>query len=92
MIVRILGEGQYDVPDEALATLNEHDAAVEASIAAGDETAFTAALAALLGSVRSVASLHPSDSLDESDVILPPGDATIDQVREMLDDDGMIPD
>ena len=44
MIVRILGEGQYDL-----------------------------------------------DSLDESDLILPPPDATIDEVRELLGDDGLIP-
>ena len=44
MIVRILGEGQYDVADEALDRLNELDAAVEAAVEAGDETAFAAAL------------------------------------------------
>ena len=32
MIVRILGEGQFDVPDDALPDLNELDAAVEAAI------------------------------------------------------------
>jgi hypothetical protein len=34
---------------------------------------------------------HAADSLDESDLILPPADATIDQVREMLSEDGLIP-
>ena len=32
MIVRILGEGQYDVPDDALDRLNELDPAVVASV------------------------------------------------------------
>jgi hypothetical protein len=91
MIVRILSEGQYDVPDDAVASLNEHDAALEAAVGAGDEAAFAAALAALLGVVRSVATLHAVESLDESDVILPPGDATLAEVRDMLDDDGLIP-
>ena len=57
MIVRILGEGQYDVPEEALATLNEHDAVVEAAVGAGAAAAFSTALAALLGAVRSVANV-----------------------------------
>mgnify|MGYP003297214876 CR=1 FL=1 len=91
MIVRILGEGQYDVSDEALPGLNELDSAVEKAVEAGDSSAFRTALAALLDSVRSVGAAHAADSLDESDLILPPSDATIDEVRELLDDDGLIP-
>ena len=93
MIIRILGEGQYDVADQALDLLNELDAALEAAVDAGDEAAFPAALGELLDGVRSVGVAHPVDSLDESDMILPPGDATIDQVRAMLDEseEGLIP-
>ncbi len=91
MIVRILGEGQYDVADDVVAALNERDAAVEAAIAADDEAAFASALAALLGAVRSAGTLHAVDSLDESDAILPPGDASLAEVKAMLDDDGLIP-
>jgi hypothetical protein len=91
MIVRILGEGQYDVSDEALPSLNELDSTVEKSVETGDVDAFTAALHALLEGVRTVGVPHPTDSLDESDLILPPSDATIDEVRELLSDDGLIP-
>lgn len=91
MIIRILGEGQFDVPDTLLGRLNELDGAVEAAVEAGDETAFTAALGELLAEVRGVASPHAIDTLDESDLILPPADATLAEVREMLQDDGLIP-
>ena len=93
MIIRILGEGQYDVADHALDRLNELDTALEAAVDAGDETAFPAALAGLLDGVRSVGVAHAADSLDESDMILPPADATIDEVRALLDEsaDGLIP-
>lgn len=91
MIVRILGEGQYDVSDGALDRLNALDAAVEAAIEAGDEAAFETALAGLLDGVRSAGVPRAVDALDESDLILPPADATIDEVRELLDDDGLIP-
>ena len=91
MIVRILGEGQYDVSDEALERLNELDAAVEAAVESGDVDAFGAALAALLDGVRTVGVPRDAESLDESDLILPPADATIDDVRELLSDDGLIP-
>ena len=91
MIVRILGEGQYDLSDEALPRLNELDAAVEAAVEASDEAAFETALAALLDGVRTAGVPHPADALDESDLILPPADATIDEVRELLGDEGLIP-
>jgi hypothetical protein len=91
MIVRILGEGQLDVPESALDRLNELDAAVEAAVESADEAAFATALTALLEGVREVGTAHPADALDESDMILPPADATIDEVRAMLSDDGLIP-
>jgi hypothetical protein len=91
MIIRILAEGQYDVADHALDRLNELDATLEAAVDAGDEAAFSAALTELLGGVRSAGVAHAADSLDESDLILPPADATIEQVREMLNEDGLIP-
>ena len=52
MIVRILGEGQYDVADDALARLNCLDNDLECAVEAGDEAAFAAALTALLDGVR----------------------------------------
>ncbi|WP_295660701.1 PspA-associated protein PspAA [uncultured Nocardioides sp.] len=91
MIVRILGEGQFDVSDGAIDRLNQLDAAVESSVESGDEEAFAGALAALLEGVRTVGVAHAVDSLDESDLILPPSDATIDEVRQLLSDDGLIP-
>jgi hypothetical protein len=91
MIVRILGEGQLEVADDQLETLNELDRRVEAAIEAEDEAAFSAALAALLDGVRRSGSPVPVDSLDDSDLILPPSDATIDEVRHLLEGDGLIP-
>ena len=91
MIVRILGEGQFDLPDDAAAGLNELDAAVEAAAEAADEAAFSTALGSLLAAVRSQGAPCPVDSLDQSDAILPPADASIDEVRELLSDDGLIP-
>ena len=90
MIVRILGEGQYDVADDALDRLNELDAR-RAAVEAGDEAAFARALTELLDGVRTAGAPHAADSLDESDLILPPADATIDEVRDLLSGDGLIP-
>lgn len=91
MIVRILGEGQYDVDDAAIDRLNALDSAVEAAVQDGDESAFRNALAELLSDVRGVGTPHDSEALDTSDVVLPPEDASLDDVREMLGDEGLIP-
>ena len=91
MIVRILGEGQYDLDDHALDALNGLDTQIEAAIESGDEEMFRTALGGLLASVRASGTHHDVDTLDESDLILPPPDATLDEVRHLLGDDGLIP-
>ena len=60
MIIRILGEGQYDVADDAVDGLNELDAAIEAAVESGDEAAFATALTCSSSGVRSAGSPIPS--------------------------------
>lgn len=91
MIVRILGEGQYDLPGDALDEVNRLDDAVAEAVHADSEEDFRAALSALLEAVRRSATPHFAESLDESDVILPMADATIQEVRDMLESDGLVP-
>jgi len=91
MIVRILGEGQFDVPDSALDALNELDDALIAAVEAGDTDQFTSTLGALLADVRSHAVPHPLDTLDQSDLVLPGPDSSMEQVRELLGEEGLIP-
>ncbi len=91
MIVRISGEGQFSVDDAATADLNRLDSELEAAVDRNDEAAFTAALHGLLDEVRAQGSPLPADTLEPSDLILPPEDASMDEVREMLTDEGLIP-
>ncbi len=79
MIVRILGEGQLDVPDDQLDRLNELDAQVETAVETGDESRFADSLRALLDGVRSAGVPLPDDSLEESDLVLPPADASLER-------------
>jgi hypothetical protein len=91
LIIRILGEGQYDVAEAALDRLNELDDAVEAAVESGDEATFRPALHALLEGVRTVGVPHAVDDLVQSDLVLPHGDASMAEVRDFLADDGLIP-
>jgi hypothetical protein len=91
VIVRILGEGQYDLSDDAVAALNDLDAKVEAAVEAGDQATFDASLRSLLDGVRTAGVPHEAEALDASDLILPMSDATLAEVRDMLSGDGLIP-
>ncbi|MCZ4508742.1 hypothetical protein O3Q52_11105 [Streptomyces sp. ActVer] len=91
MIMRILGEGQYEITDEHLDRLNELDAALQSAADADDEPAFTAALSALLDAVRSLGTPLPDERITPSDLVLPDADTSLTQVRELLSDEGLIP-
>ena len=92
MIVRILGEGQWQVDQEHLEALNALDAALEGAVQSGDEAAFRTGMTSLLDGVRRQGTRLEDDSLEESDFILPPADATIDEVRALMTDEGLVPD
>jgi ABC-type taurine transport system substrate-binding protein len=91
VIVRILGEGQWTVDDSHVEALNVHDAHLTAALDGGDEDGFRSALAALLAEVKESGSQLPDEELVPSDVVLPSAFATVDEVRELLSDDGLIP-
>jgi hypothetical protein len=91
VIVRILGEGQFSIDDAATVELNKLDTVLEDAVNRGDDAEFSAALTALLARVRAEGSPVPADTLEPSDLILPPPDASMEEVRKMLTDEGLIP-
>ena len=91
MIVRIMGEGQWEVSAELLQELNSLDAALESAVVQGDETTFRTSLDSILSLVRDSGQTVADDELVDSDLILPPADATIEEVRGLLGDEGLIP-
>ena len=91
MILRILGEGQLEVSDDALLELNELDDVLIHAVEKGDEARFHTALANLISKVRAVGKPVPDDYIGPSEFILPGADATLDEVRELLSDEGLIP-
>jgi len=93
MIVRIMGEGQWTLPDEQADLLNSLDAGLESAVEAGDQQGFRTALDDLLANVRALGSPLPDDSLAASDAVLPAADSALDDVRALLSasDEGLIP-
>ena len=84
MIVRILNEGQWELSDEAVRSLNLVDDELEKSVAANDQERLTATLGSLLDQVRDSGRVLPDYDLRDSDLILPAADSTVDEVRALL--------
>lgn len=89
MIVRILGEGQYQLDDAEAAQLAPLDLELDAAVDRGDEAAFRQALETAVRFVRSAGDTLPPDELEASDLILPSLDAGVDEVRKLLAEDGI---
>jgi hypothetical protein len=86
-----MGEGQLALDDARFAELNTLDDELLAEIESGDEEGFRRTLGALLDGVRRLGEPLPDDFLEPSELILPSSDATLDEVRELLRDGGLIP-
>lgn len=90
--MRLLGEGQFRVDDSLLSRLNELDAEVEQAVSAGDERALWTGLQALADAVRENGVKLADDDLSPSDAVVPPEDLSLEEARELLQDEGFIPD
>lgn len=71
--------------------LNKLDDELLEEMESGDEEGFRRTLNALLDAVRRVGEPLPDEALEPSELILPAPDAGLDEVKEMLSDDGLIP-
>lgn len=94
MIVRILGEGQWRLADEAANDLNVFDDRIEAAVNAEDQDELRSALLALATQVRATGELLADDDLHDSDLIVPSSSSSLDEIKQLLAEgpaDGLIP-
>lgn len=93
MIIRVLGQGQFELDDARVDDLNTVDDHLEAAVAADDQEALSAALAELGDLVRTHGTPVEGEDYIESDLILPGPDASLAEVHAMLGDseDGLVP-
>ena len=92
MIVRILTEGQYNLPGAHLDRLNELDNQLVEVVEAEDGAAFDGLLKELLDVVRENGSPVPLDEIVESDIVLPEPDITLVEAERLFTGEGIIPD
>ena len=92
MIVRIAGEGQFELPDEDAERLNELDNRAVAAVEQGDEPGFHELWSQMLELVAADGKVIGEDELTESDVILPPRDISFAEAAGEFTGEGLIPD
>jgi hypothetical protein len=92
MIVRVLGEGQFEIDDEVAKGLNDLDDQAEQALEAGDREQLSKLLGRMAEAVRTNGTRLPDEDLSPSEAIIPPEDLSLDEARELFDDDGLIPD
>ena len=91
MIVRILGEGQFNLPGSVIDDLNDIDNRMVEAVAAEDGAQFQSLLDEMFRLVRDRGEPLPLDELVESDLILPETDLTLDEAGHIFIGDGLLP-
>ena len=92
MIVRILTEGQFNLPGAFIDELNDLDNKLVEVVEDDDQENFGPALKALLDLVREHGTPVPVDELVESDLVLPEPDITLKEAEELFVGEGLVPD
>ena len=92
MIVRVLGEGQFEVDEEVAKGLNDLDDQAERALEAGDESQLSELLVRMAEAVRTNGTRLPEEDLSPSEAIVPPEDLSLEEARRLFEDEGLIPD
>ena len=92
MIVRILTEGQYNLPGSYVDDLNAIDNELVELVEAEDQEGFDRLLKKMLDLVRENGTEVPVDELVESDLVLPEPDITLLEAEELFVGEGLVPD
>ena len=91
MIVRIMTEGQYDLPGAYIDELNKIDNDLVEVVEQEHEAEFATLLKKMLDLVRDNGKPVPIDELVESDLVLPEPDITLTEAEEIFTGEGIVP-
>jgi len=96
MIVRLMGEGQYELDKKHLDMVNKIDNNIVKIVNRGNEKAvritFKVEFKKLTDYVRKNGKMIPDEIIKPSDIIIPPADLTLEEARMIFKGEGLIPD
>ncbi|VVB94603.1 Uncharacterised protein [uncultured archaeon] len=92
MIVRLMGEGQFEIDSKHLDEMNRIDNNIVKIVVKGDERAFKSEFKKLIDYVHRNGKKMPDNILKPSDIIIPPADVTVKEAQEIFKGEGLVPD
>jgi hypothetical protein len=84
MIIRILGEGRYEVADSDMGPIDQLDTQLVDALEGEDESTFTKVLEDLIEKVRSSGKLLAPDDPRTSSLAVPHEGSTLEEVEDLL--------
>jgi hypothetical protein len=91
MIIRIMGDQQYEVKSSIVDRLNKIDNKIVELVTKGDEKNFKKELAKMINLVRKKGKPLDPKVIVESQIIVPPEDLTIEEAKKIFTGEGIIP-
>ena len=92
MIIRIVGEGQYEVPSSLFDELNVIDNKIVDLVSKDNEGEYRAELSKLIDMIKSNGKQIDDSQIVESDIMVPPGDLTFEEAKDIFTGVGIFED
>jgi hypothetical protein len=92
VIVRLMGEGQYRLEEDAVNRLNQLDERAQEALDRDDEGELDRYLDEMAGLVRREGERVPDNEIAASDAIVPPSDLSLEETKQFFSEQGLIPD
>ena len=92
MIVRLMGEGQYEIDKKHVDEINKIDNTLVKIVNKGDEKSFKVEFKRLTETIKKYGTPLPDDILKPSEVIIPPSDISIEDAKKIFKGEGLIED
>jgi RNAse (barnase) inhibitor barstar len=92
MIIRIVGEGQYEVPGALFDELNAIDNKIVDLVSQDNKEEYNNELSKLISMIKSSGKQLDDVDIVESDIIVPPGDLTFEEAKDIFTGVGIFED
>jgi hypothetical protein len=90
MIIRIMGEGQYQASEALCNELNKIDNHIMTLVEEGKVEEYRKELARLISEIKEKAEPLDPKEIVKSDIIVPPGDLSFDEAKAVFKKPGII--
>lgn len=92
MILRIMGEGQYQAPESLCNELNKIDNRIVVLVSEGKAEEFRKELAKLISKIKEKGEAIDAKEILKSDIIVPPEDLSFEEAKAVFKGSGIFAD